>query len=82
MNSARVIIYANLNYFLCLKTTCRLATPTWTALFCRAIQVASQKVKPPHRCYLRRSRSKHFLQEPEIKTHLSSNPALSLARIY
>jgi hypothetical protein len=45
MNSAPVTVYANLNYFLCLKTTCRLAIPAWTALFCRAIQVAAQNVQ-------------------------------------
>jgi hypothetical protein len=45
MNSAPVIIYANLNYFLCFKTTCRLVIPAWTALFCRASQVAAQNVQ-------------------------------------
>jgi hypothetical protein len=45
MNSARVIIYARLNYFLCLKTTCCLAIPARTALFFRASQVAAQKVQ-------------------------------------
>jgi len=45
MNSVPVIIYANLNYFLCLKTTCRVVIPAWTALFCRASQVAAQNVQ-------------------------------------
>jgi hypothetical protein len=41
----------------------------------------AKKLKPPHHSYLGRSCIKHFIQEPNIKTHFRPTQALYLRQI-
>jgi hypothetical protein len=48
----------------------------------RTVRRQAKKLKPPRRCYLRRSCSKHCTQEPNIKAHFSPILVLFLGQIH